>query len=75
MSITVTIYNDDEFGRDIQVVHLNPYGGSVKAITVQNADEKSDTKCEQYKLKNGELLIVSTAEQITKAEVSSDNVE
>lgn len=64
MGIKVTIYNDDEHGRDIQVVQLNPYGASVKGITVQkNAGDM--TKAEQYDLRNGELLIISTAERET----------
>jgi hypothetical protein len=64
MSITVTVYNDDEFGRDIQVVQLSPYGMRVKEITIQRPEENGGSKCQQYQLKNGELLIVSTAEKV-----------
>ena len=65
MPVTVTIYNDDAHGHDIQVVQLNTCGSNVRT-TVQEAGDSGDKHCQQYKLKNGELLIVSTAERVAE---------
>lgn len=63
MSIEVTIYNDDEHGQDIQVLQINPYGAQSFPPVVQEAGEGGKNHHHCYKLRNGELLIVSTAEK------------
>lgn len=55
----VTIYNDDPAGRAIRVVKLNPFSDSDAKGEILEAD----SGCHQFHVRNGELLIITTAEK------------
>ena len=58
--IDVTIYNDDEeFGRDIQVVQLDTLSGKRVLHKIQKPKENDDSKCVSYELSKGEMLIIT----------------
>jgi hypothetical protein len=55
---TVTIYNDDKHGRAIRIVTVNPFASTISEAAILEAD-KSDS----YEVRNGTMLIVTTAEK------------
>ena len=57
--ITVTIYNDDEFGRDFQVTQLSTLHGWEITHNRQCPEEDDGSKCCQYKLRDGDMLIIT----------------
>lgn len=55
----VTLYNDDEAGRAIRVVIINPVSdGPMKGDILE-----ADSGCHQFQVRNGEMLIITTAEK------------
>lgn len=58
--ITVTIYNDDEHGRDFQVVKVNTLSGRPETLVhkVQKPDQDADSHCEQYELLPGDIIMI-----------------
>jgi hypothetical protein len=62
----VTVCNDDPHGRAIKVVKINPYTAAIQEAHLLETDNTGDTETtysQQYELRNGELLIITTAEK------------
>jgi hypothetical protein len=44
---TVTVYNDDEHGRAIRVVQVNPFSANISEPKIQEASKDSGGGCHQ----------------------------
>ena len=64
---TVTIYNDDAHGRAIRVVQINPYSATISEPKIQEASKDGGGGCGSYEVRNGEMLIITTAEKDSAA--------
>lgn len=55
----VTVYNDDEAGRAIRVVVINPFtDGPMKGDVLE-----AGSGCHQFHVRNSEMLIITTVEK------------
>lgn len=59
----VTIYNDDEHGRAIRVTRMNPYTDAPLESVVMPASTDSHSESKGFEVRNGELLVIVTAEK------------
>lgn len=64
MSIDVTIYNDDEHGQSFRVMRVNTLTEVPPDVVVQEAGEHSKTQSQGYKLRPGDVLIVTACEKV-----------
>jgi hypothetical protein len=62
MRIKVTICNDDDQGRKIQVQQMKPFGRVIYPTVLQQPGKDGQNNSQQYSLKDGEILIVSAPE-------------
>lgn len=65
----VTIYNDDDHGRAIRVVRCNPFSATISEAEIIETSSDTRQESKQYNVRNGEMLIITTAEKDSPAMV------
>jgi hypothetical protein len=59
----ITIYNDDEYGRAVRVIKVNPYTAEQAPAVIIEARTGPIESAHCFEVRNGELLVVATAEK------------
>lgn len=63
---TVTIYNDDQYGRTIRIVTVNPFSATISEAKILEAVASgagTGGSPESFEVRNGTMLIITTAEK------------
>jgi hypothetical protein len=64
----VTIYNDDPHGRAIKLVVMNPFAATISEIKIlESGGNSGNNESHSVKVRNGEMLIITTAEKDSAA--------